>query len=34
MAAEISGDEMYFTTISRQGTVVDSGVIPRRLITN
>ena len=30
MAAEISGDEMYFSTISRQGTVVDSGVIQRR----
>ena len=30
MAAEISGDEMYFNTISRQGTVVDSGVIQRR----
>ena len=30
MAAEITGDEMYFNTISRQGTVVDSGVIQRR----
>jgi hypothetical protein len=30
MAAEISGDEMYFNTISRQGTVIDSGMIPRR----
>jgi 3',5'-cyclic AMP phosphodiesterase CpdA len=30
MAAEISGDEMYFNTISRQGTVIDSGVIERR----
>ena len=30
MAAEISGDEMYFHTISRQGTTVDSGVIQRR----
>jgi 3',5'-cyclic AMP phosphodiesterase CpdA len=30
MAAEISGDEMYFNTISRQGTVIDSGVIQRR----
>jgi predicted MPP superfamily phosphohydrolase len=30
MAAEISGDEMYFNTISRQGTVIDSGVILRR----
>jgi hypothetical protein len=33
LAAEISGDEMYFNTISRQGTVIDSGVIPRR-VTN
>ena len=30
MAAEISGDEMYFNTISRQGAVIDSGVIQRR----
>jgi 3',5'-cyclic AMP phosphodiesterase CpdA len=30
MAAEISGDEMYFNAVSRQGTVVDSGVIQRR----
>jgi hypothetical protein len=30
MAAEISGDEMYFNTISRQGAIVDSGVIQRR----
>jgi hypothetical protein len=30
MAAEITGDEMYFNTISRQGTVIDSGVIQRR----
>jgi 3',5'-cyclic AMP phosphodiesterase CpdA len=30
MAAEIVGDEMYFNAISRQGTVVDSGVIQRR----
>ena len=34
LAAEISGDEMYFSTISRQGTVIDSGVIPRRVMTN
>jgi hypothetical protein len=32
MVAEISGDEMYFNTISRQGTVIDSGVIERRII--
>jgi 3',5'-cyclic AMP phosphodiesterase CpdA len=30
MAAEIAGDEMYFNAISRQGTVVDSGVLTRR----
>ncbi len=30
LAVEISGDEMYFNTISRQGTVIDSGLIPRR----
>ena len=30
MAAEILGDEMYFNTISRQGSVVDSGVVTRR----
>src|SRR5688572_9599452 len=30
MVAEIDGDQMYFNTISRQGTVVDSGVIQRR----
>jgi hypothetical protein len=30
LAVEISGDEMHFNTISRQGTVIDSGLIPRR----
>ena len=30
MAAEIDGDEMYFNAISRQGAVVDSGVLTRR----
>jgi hypothetical protein len=30
MAAEISGDEMYFNAISRPGNVVDSGIITRR----
>jgi predicted MPP superfamily phosphohydrolase len=30
MAVEISGDEMYFNAISRQGTIIDSGVIQRR----
>ena len=32
MAAEIVGDEMYFNTISRQGSVVDSGVLTRRKV--
>jgi 3',5'-cyclic AMP phosphodiesterase CpdA len=32
MAAEISGDEMYFNTISRQGTIVDSGMIQARKV--
>jgi 3',5'-cyclic AMP phosphodiesterase CpdA len=30
MAAEIAGDEMYFNAISRQGSVVDSGMLTRR----
>jgi 3',5'-cyclic AMP phosphodiesterase CpdA len=30
MAAEILGDEMYFNAVSRQGSVVDSGVVTRR----
>ena len=30
MAAEISGDEMFFNAISRQGAIIDSGVIQRR----
>ena len=30
LAAEIDGDEMWFNTISRQGTIIDSGVIRRR----
>jgi len=30
LAAEISGDEMHFNTISRQGAIIDSGVIQRR----
>jgi predicted phosphodiesterase len=29
MLAEIKGDEMYFNAISRQGVVVDSGVLSR-----
>jgi hypothetical protein len=29
MLVEITGDEMYFQTISRVGTTVDSGVIRR-----
>ena len=30
LAAEISGDELYFNAISRSGAVVDSGIITRR----
>jgi predicted MPP superfamily phosphohydrolase len=30
LAAEIDGDQLFFNTISRTGTVVDSGVIERR----
>ena len=30
MAAEITGDEMYFNAISRRGQTVDSGVLMRR----
>jgi hypothetical protein len=33
MAAEISGDQMYFNAISRVGQTVDSGVFTRRKIT-
>lgn len=33
MAAEITGDEMYFNVISRVGQIVDSGVLTRRAIT-
>jgi hypothetical protein len=33
MAAEIIGDQMYFTAISRLGQTVDSGVLTRRKIT-
>jgi 3',5'-cyclic AMP phosphodiesterase CpdA len=30
LAAEISGDQLHFNTISRKGAVVDSGVVNRR----
>jgi 3',5'-cyclic AMP phosphodiesterase CpdA len=30
MAVEINGDEMTFNTVSRQGEIIDSGVITRR----
>ena len=30
LVAEIDGDKMYFNTIGRKGTVIDSGVIERR----
>jgi 3',5'-cyclic AMP phosphodiesterase CpdA len=33
MAAEIAGDEMYFNAISRQGQIIDSGVLTRRKAT-
>jgi len=33
VAAEISGDQMYFNAISRSGQVVDSGVLTRRKTT-
>ena len=33
MAAEITGDAMYFNAISRVGQTVDSGVLTRRRIT-
>jgi predicted phosphodiesterase len=31
LAVEISGDKMYFNAISRQGQVVDSGILERRV---
>ena len=34
MAAEITGDEMYFNTIARLGQTVDSGLLMRRKIAN
>jgi predicted MPP superfamily phosphohydrolase len=34
LAAEIDGDQMYFNAISRQGAVVDSGVLTRRKPTS
>ena len=30
LAAEIAGDDMYFNAVSRQGAIVDSGVLTRR----
>ena len=30
MAAEITGDKMYFNVISRAGQTVDSGIVTRR----
>lgn len=32
MLVEISGDELFFQTISRKGVTVDSGVVPRRKV--
>ncbi len=34
MAAEITGDEMYFNSISRTGQIIDSGVVTRRKAAN
>ena len=34
LAAEIDADQMYFNAVSRQGTVVDSGVLTRRKPTS
>ena len=31
LAVEVSGDKMYFNAISRQGQVVDSGILERRV---
>ena len=31
LAAEIAGDEMYFMAISREGTIVDAGVVRRQI---
>jgi hypothetical protein len=31
LAAEIVGDEMYFMAISREGTIVDAGVVRRQI---
>ncbi len=33
MLVEVAGDEMYFQTLSRAGTEVDSGVLPRLVRT-
>jgi predicted phosphodiesterase len=33
MAAEVTGDELYFNVISRVGQTVDSGVVKRRMTT-
>jgi len=34
MAAEITGDQMYFNAIARTGQTVDSGFLTRRKITH
>ena len=33
MAAEITGDQMYFNAVSRLGNIVDSGFVTRRMAT-
>ncbi len=30
LAAEISGDQLYFNAVSRSGKVIDAGVVERR----
>ena len=32
MLVEISGDEMFFQTISRTGVTIDNGIVPRRKV--
>jgi hypothetical protein len=34
MLVEISGDKLYFQTISRTGTTIDSGVLQRNAVSS
>ena len=34
LAVEIVGDQMYFNAITTDGSVVDSGVIERRILVS